>query len=84
LMPNMFPLGTLETLKLVPNMFTPTFPYLCIASVPANVHPSITSTPVYTMMWQTHGIQVAAYVDDVTHNYRFQLVNILLIDIGWI
>ena len=80
----MFLFGTLEPLKLVLNMFTPTFPYSLIASVPANVHPSITFTPVFSTMWQTHGIHVAASMDNIPHNYRGQLVNILLIDIGWI
>jgi hypothetical protein len=74
--PNMLVPGTLEPLKLAPIMFTPTFPYLPIASVPANVHPSITFMPIYLTTWPIRGNQVVAIVDKVSHNYCRQSVNI--------
>jgi hypothetical protein len=80
--PGLFVLGTLEPLKLAPDMFVPTFYYLSIASTPANFHPSITSVPIYPMMWPTRGYEVAANMDKVSHIYYGQSVNNRLTHIG--
>ena len=52
---NIFAPGTLQPLRLAPNMFAPTFSYLLIVFALANIHSSMTSAPIYPRMWPTLG-----------------------------